>query len=81
MRSYINYKPQPLRFVMYIGSHGMRHTSAPVVDRVAVRLILADSVNEGCELEHFDIASAFLHDNNKFNNPVYIKNGTVKHTI
>lgn len=54
------------------------HTSAPMIDRVSVRMII------GWTLEHFDITSAFLHERYKFHKPVYIKetasvDGTYKH--
>lgn len=48
-------------------------TSAPMVDRVAVRLILAQSVDHGWTLEHFDIESDFLHERYKYHQPVYIR--------
>lgn len=59
-------------------------TSAPMVDRMAVRMVIAHSVENGWTLEHVDVRSAFLHEEYKYVKPVCIKempraDGTFKH--
>lgn len=59
-------------------------TSAPMVNRVAVRIVLKYSVQNGWLLEHMDIHSAFINERYKFEQPVYIMkppraDGSYKH--
>lgn len=48
-------------------------TSAPMVARVKVRLIVAHKVEIYREMEHMDIHSAFLHEEYKYKNTFYIR--------
>lgn len=59
-------------------------TSAPMVDRMAGRMVISHSVEQGWQLEHLDVRSAFLHEEYKYGKPVYIREtpragGTYKH--
>lgn len=48
-------------------------TSAPMVDRVAARMVIAHVVKNGWTLEHMDIHSAFINEKYKYTKPVYIR--------
>lgn len=48
-------------------------TSAPMVDRIAARMIISYSADRGWKLEHLDVKSAFLHEDYGYHKPVYIK--------
>lgn len=49
------------------------HTSAPMVDRVATRMVVNHSVQEVWYPENFDVISAFLCDKCKNPKPLYIR--------
>lgn len=48
-------------------------TSAPMVDRMAARMVLAHNVAHQWNLEHLDVKIAFLHEKYKYVKPVYLK--------
>lgn len=59
-------------------------TSAPMVDRCGTRMVVGYNVKHGWQLEHFDIHSAFFHDDYVYHTPMYIleiarANGIHKH--
>lgn len=59
-------------------------TSAPMVDRMAARMVIAHSVEHGWRLEHLDVRSAFLHEEYRYGKPVYVRempraDGSYKH--
>lgn len=59
-------------------------TSAPMVDKMAARMILTHNVEHGWHLEHLDVKSAFLHEKYRYGKPVYLRemartDGTYKH--
>lgn len=59
MQKLVHYKPE--------------HTSEPMVVRVAARMVASHSVKEGWHVGHFDMTSAFLHEEYKYPKPVYIR--------
>lgn len=59
-------------------------TAAYAADKATVRLVLATAANQSQPLNHFDITSAFTHEEYKFAKPVYIRqprrfDGTLTH--
>lgn len=59
-------------------------TSATMVDRVAVGMVLTHSVQQGWELKRMDIHNAFINERHKSSEPVYIREppragGPLKH--
>lgn len=59
-------------------------TSAPMVDRIAARMVICHNFQHGWWLEHFDVKSAFLHEKYRYHKPVYIRemaraDGSYKH--
>lgn len=70
MRSHIHFDPTK--------------TSAPLMDRMAARMILSHCFDHGWVLEHLDVKSTFLHEEYKYKNQVFIRepqraDGTYKH--
>lgn len=60
------------------------HTTAYMADKSTIRLILAMAAHHGYAQEHFDINSAYLHENYKHKTAVYIQqmpkfDGTLTH--
>lgn len=47
--------------------------SALMVDLIAVLMVISYTVNKVWTLEHFDVKSAFLHENHLYHKPVCIR--------
>lgn len=43
-----------------------------MVDRIAARMVISYSVDQGWTPEHLDVKSSFLHEDYLYDNPVYI---------
>lgn len=59
-------------------------TSAPMVDRIAARMVISHNVENGWVLEHLDVKSAFLHEKYRYRKPVWVRemaraDGSYKH--
>lgn len=59
-------------------------TSAPMVDKMAARMVIGHNVVYGWQLEHLDVKSAFLHAEYRYGKPVYLRemaraDGTFRH--
>lgn len=48
-------------------------TSAPMVERMAVRIVIRYSIEGNWILEHMDVTSEFLHEMYRFHKPVYVR--------
>lgn len=59
-------------------------TSAPMVDKMAARMVISHNVEHGWILDHLDVKSGFLHETYRYSNPDYVRelvmaNGSYKH--
>lgn len=50
-----------------------KSTSAPMVDRIAARMVVRYTVDKGWHIDHIDVKSAFLHGDYLYNKSVYIR--------
>lgn len=48
-------------------------TSVPIVDRVAVRMIISPSVGKGWPMEYIEVNRAVLHDKYGYSKPLFIR--------
>lgn len=48
-------------------------TSAPMVERMAVRMVIRYIVEAQYVLEHMEVKNPFLHERYRFHEPVYIR--------